>query len=159
VTDIIDQVTGLSGTGSGTGTGSSSSTGIVLSAPEIAVNSAYREILLRDPEVTGMAWWKSQIESGTMEISKLPLTIACAAKESAGSEGTNAKAWLTRTGKNCGGGSTATGSTTGTGAATGTGKVLTMYPLFQWTCLQYDFPVCTEGMLGQKRTAHMSYNG
>ncbi len=89
------------------GTGSSG-----LSASETAVNAAYREVLLRDPEAAGLPYWKDQIDNGTFTASTLPLAMACAAKDASGTDGTNARAWLSRTGKSCGG--AGTGSTTTT---------------------------------------------
>ncbi len=109
--DLINQLTALNEAGGTTG----ASTGTAPSASETAVNSAFREVLLRDPDSGGLMYWKNQVDNGTFNASTLPLGMACAAKDAAGSEGASAKAWLAKTGKGCG--AAATGTATGTGTA------------------------------------------
>ena len=68
---------------------------------EAVVNAAYLEVLLRASDTAGLAYWKLEIDSGRLSAGTISLTMACAAKDTAGSEGTNAKAWLAKTGKSC----------------------------------------------------------
>ncbi len=102
--DLINLLTALN---EATGT---TATGTALTATESLVNAGYREVLLRDPDAGGLPYWKGQVDNGTFNASTLPLAMACAAKDAAGADGTNAKAWLARTSKTCGAAAVVTGT-------------------------------------------------
>jgi hypothetical protein len=98
------------------------STVATLTATETLVSNAYLDVLGRSSDTAGLAYWKAKIDSGTLYGGNLSMAMACAAKDAADADGTNAKAWLLKKNLNCSNGiSSATVTVGGGGTSFGGG--------------------------------------
>jgi hypothetical protein len=78
-----------------------SGTGTTFSTNKAIIIKTYQEVLARNSDDAGLAYWVKQIYSGTLKIENIAPAMACAAKDATGPDGTNAKAWILKKGFDC----------------------------------------------------------